>query len=406
MKRFAIVAAVLFATLGYVVGTSSTASAMDQNTLQNDVISFTMAGATSSVARIIDHGQENAAVAGTVQYGTATPVSLDTRYRTGSVTKTFVAATVLKLVSQGKLSLSDTVDRWVPGLINANGNDGKRITVKQLLQHTSGLPDYTETDAFFNTITSAQAFESVGKDKVYTSQDLINLAMTLPPVFAPGSGWSYSNTNYVVAGLIIKAATGNAWNVEVTNQILTPLGLSNTSIPSTAPMPAPFVHAYNLWTSKPQRVYTDVTEHNPTWADAAGQIVTTTVDELKFFSALLSGQVLPPAQLAEMKSVVPAGTGLEYGLGIARSTMCGKELWWHDGVVVGYSTFAGTTVDGSVSVAYDTSTTDVTGADKSFNQAVDAAGDTLVRHGFCGPNYKGTESISAASKPLRGKSLK
>ena len=201
----------------------SVLAAGNDRTLQQDTNTLQAAGPTSVVALTNDHGTVTKAVAGTAQLGTVTPVSVDTHYRTGSITKTFVATTILQLVGEGRLSLDDTVDHWLPGVITGNGNDGTRITVRQLLQHTSGLFDYTLDNTFLSTIATADGFYA-NRFTTYTPQQLISIALAHPPVAAPGTSWSYANTNYVVAGEIIKAVTGNNWRSEVTNRIITPLG--------------------------------------------------------------------------------------------------------------------------------------------------------------------------------------
>jgi D-alanyl-D-alanine carboxypeptidase len=368
--------------------------------LQQDVNQLQAAGPSSVVAQTNNRGTVTNAVAGTAQLGTNLPVSPNTHYRTGSVTKTFVSATILQLVGEGRLSLDDTVDRWLPGLITGNGNDGTKITVRQLLQHTSGLFEFVEDQRFLDTIITPQGFYAHRYDH-YTPQQLIEYALSHQPNFAPGTAWSYSNTNYLVAGLVIKAVTGNTWDIEVTNRIVKPLGLTGTSIPGDVPtLPAPFAHAYNLWSPG---VYSDTTEDNMTWADSAGAIITTTGDENKFFSALLSGKVLKAAQLKAMQTTVPISMKTGYGLGIAHSKLCNTDVWWHDGGTVGYGTFVATTPTGSLSLAFDVSTTDITDADPTFDGHVNGAQDALIRHAFCGTATTSTDSLSQESAVVHGR---
>lgn len=368
-------------------------------TLQSDADGMVTAGVTSIVAQINDHGKLTSVSSGTAERGTNSPVSTNSKYRTGSVTKTFVSATILQLVGEGKVSLDDTVDRWLPGLITGNGNDGTKITVRQLLQHTSGLFEYILDDRFLATILTPEGFYA-NRYHTYTPQDLISLALAHPPDFAPGTSWEYSNTNYIVAGLIIKAVTGNTWDVEVTNRITKPLGLKDTTIPGTvATMPTPSAHAYNIWSPG---VYSDTTEDNMTWADAAGAIITTTTDENKFFSALLSGNVLAPAQLTAMKTTIPISPKTGYGLGLAHTKLCNGDVWWHDGATIGYGTFVATTPDGARTFAFDVSTTDLTGSDARFDGAVNGAQDNMIRHVFCGTKAT-SDSMTAESNIMHGK---
>lgn len=378
----------------------------NSSTLQQDVNVLHGAGPSSVVAQSVVHGVVTNAVAGTAELGTSTPVSKDTHFRAGSVTKTFVAATLLQLVGEGRLSLDDTVDRWLPGVVSGNGNDGTKITVRQLLQHTSGLFNYTFDDRFVATIETAEGFYAHQYDQ-YTPRDLIDLALSHPPSFDPGTSWEYSNTNYVLAGQVIQKVTGNPWYVEVDNRIIKPLGLRDTSYPGgTDTLPKPFAHAYNIWTSSPSnRVYSDTTEHDMSWAGAAGALISTTADENKFFSALLSGKVLPPAQLAQMKTTVELDSNNSYGLGIVYSKLnCGgvDGVWWHNGSSVGGFTWVGTTPDGSVSLAYDYPTSSITGSDTAFVSATSGAEEPLVRHVFCGASATRSTNISDGLTAMYG----
>nr|BFE73691.1 hypothetical protein GCM10020092_069920 [Actinoplanes digitatis] len=159
------------------------------------------------------------------------PVPLDGHFRMGSNTKTFVSVVVLQLVGEGRLSLDDTVERWLPGLVTGNGNDGRRITVRNLLQHTSGLYNYTGD---ITALGSQEDYLAHRYDH-YEAEDLVALATKHEPGFAPGTSWDYSNTNYILAGMIIERATGRAWATEVRARILRPLGLSHTSEPGDRP---------------------------------------------------------------------------------------------------------------------------------------------------------------------------
>ena len=369
-------------------------------TLQSDVNAVQAAGATSVVARFNDHGTVTDAVAGTAQYGTNTPVDPGSHYRTGSITKSFVSTVILQLVGEGRMSLDDTVDHWLPGVVTGNGNNGAGITIRQLLQHTSGLFNYTSDSAFASTLSSASAF-AANKDHQYTPQDLLNIALAHPPVFGPGTAFQYSNTGYIVAGMVIQAVTGNNWATEVTNRIITPLGLANTSIPgSIETLPVPFSHGYNIWTAP---VYTDTTEDNMSWGDSAGAIITTTADETKFWSALMSGGLLPPAQLTQLKTTVTLSTKTGYGLGVARSTICHQDLWWHEGGTIGYETLVISTTDGGAALAYDLSTTAVASNSTTFTTATHSAEDGLVRDRFCAASS--SDSITAQESLVGGGSV-
>lgn len=310
------------------------------NTLQVDVDTNHRDGVVGVLAQIRDDHSVIRARAGESKLGSGVPVPFNASFRMGSNTKTFVAIVVLQLAAEERLSLDDTVERWLPGLVSGNGNDGSAITIRQLLQHTSGLPNYT-----------ADLFASFTADDYYRTrfehdspEQLVALALSHPPNFAPGTGWSYSNTNYILAGMIIRKVTGRDWPSEVRARITTPLHLTATFEPGDWPdLPNPHSHGYNLFEAGAPLV--DVTRYNHTWGGAAGSLITTPDDLTRFWLALQRGELLPPAQMAEMQTTVPA-TGLDaiipgvsYGLGILRvPTSCGGAYWAHFGDTFGLTT--------------------------------------------------------------------
>src|SRR3712207_3807180 len=187
------------------------------------------------------------------------------RFRVGSVTKTFVATVVLQLAGEGRLSLDDPVDRWLPGLVP----DGSGVTVRQLLNHTSGLYDYEDDQSVFTPYLEGDfAF-------AYTPQQLIAVSNAHPVNFPPGAGWSYSNTNYILAGLIIEAVTGASLESELQRRLFTPLRLRRTSYDAARTMKGRYAHGYYRLPSG-KRV--DVSGMNLSWAGAAGAIVSTMQD--------------------------------------------------------------------------------------------------------------------------------
>ncbi|XVU26392.1 serine hydrolase domain-containing protein [Actinoplanes sp. CA-054009] len=257
-------------------------------------------------------------------------------FRMGSNTKTFTAVVVLQLAAERRLSLDDTVERWLPGVVSGNGNDGRRITIRQLLQHTSGLFNYT------NDLDGLDSYEGYLAHRLdhYDLADLAALAMKHEPVFAPGTSWDYSNTNYILAGMVIEKATGRTWSAEVERRIIRPLGLRHTSYPGDrATLPTPHAKAYQQWT--PNGPLYDTTILNPTVAASAGGLITTPSDLARFWQALQQGRLLPPRQMAEMHRTVPAETwqdGTRYGLGIEFvPNRCGG-YWSHGGDVPGSHT--------------------------------------------------------------------
>ncbi len=359
-------------------------------------------------------GSSDRARAGVSVRGTALPVAYDSHFKTGSTTKTFVATVILQLEAEGKLSLDDTVAHWLPGVVQGNGYDGSQITVRQLLNHTSGIFDYTLDDTFFATISTPESFNA-NRFRSYTPQQLVSIALAHPPVFAPGTSWDYSNTNYIVAGMLIKAVTGHPWGSEVQKRIIQPLGLTETSSAGNASgLPLPFAMGYHIFTTEPaERAYTNTTLHNMSWAQSAGDIITTTRDENRFFRALMGGQLLSPTQLAKMKTIIPLGEGVGYGLGIIWTSLpCDvRGAWSHDGGVVGYATSNGVTDDGKRSVVVSLSTTtftDLDYAEQSGLLRIDAVNDALcagqpaTTAGRQPAQLRGVSVSPTAAKQLRG----
>lgn len=267
-----------------------------------------------------------------------------------------MATVVLQLVAEGRLSLDDTVEHWLPGVVSGNGNDGSRVTIRHLLQHTSGIANYDHTD------DTAADFERTRFSHV-RPEEMVAGAMQSPPDFPPADptdpepDWAYSNPNYLVAGLIVQRVTGRSWADEVDARIIRPLGLTGTYAPGDDPrLPRPHAHTYMRFPGSDS--WTDTTVRNMTWADAAGALVTTERDLDRFFTALLDGRLLPPEQLAEMRDTVPVGEdyevafpGLRYGLGLMQEPLtCGGHRWGHGGDLAGATVRDGVTDDGRRSV--------------------------------------------------------
>ncbi len=373
--------------------------------LQLDVDAIHAAGTAGVLAHVIKDGQSVKARAGEAKLDSGQPVPFDAQFRTGSNTKTIVAATVLQLVGEGKLKLEDSVEKWLPGEIQGNGYDGNKITIRQLLQHTSGVFDYTSDPEFSATLSTREDFMA-NRYHRYTPDDLIDIALSHPPTFEPGAGWSYSNTGYVIIGKVIKAVTGNSWDKEVKKRIIVPLGLTGTRAPGHDPTIAwPRMNGYHIFTTDDpttepvEREYTDTTQHDMSWGDAAGELITTTKDENRFITALLSGKVLKPAMLAEMKKTVEIVPGAGYGLGLLHQTVgtsCNAEFWGHTGGVVGYGTYVLASPDAKRSVVVALSTTTFTDAQYANDSGI--ATGQLLDHVFCGTGTNSTtEDLHGAS---------
>ncbi|MFE2727934.1 serine hydrolase domain-containing protein [Kitasatospora sp. NPDC059327] len=268
--------------------------------------------------------------AGVADLRTGAPVPDEARFRIGSVTKTFAATVVLQLVAEGKVGLDTPVERYLPGVVP----NGAAITVRRLLNHTSGLYNFTDDARFGTEGAAADRWLRVGRWTTYRPQDVVALATAHPPYSEPGA-WHYSNTNYVLLGMIVQRATGHTWADEVERRVIRPLGLHGTSMPDSSPfVPGPHAHGYLPRPGGP----VDVTLQNPSAFGPAGAGISTTADLARFNAALLGGRLLGPAELAEMKRQVAADNGGTYGLGLVRyPTACG-EFWGLSGGLPGYGT--------------------------------------------------------------------
>ncbi|TMZ52978.1 class A beta-lactamase-related serine hydrolase, partial [Klebsiella pneumoniae] len=196
-----------------------------------------------------------------------------------------------------RLSLDDTLDTWLPRVVDTGDHDGSAITVRQLLNHTSGLPEYMNDPRVLVSYTA-----NLNPHKRWRPQELVDIALDHAPTGAPGERPSYSNTNYQLAGMVIEAVTGNSPDLEVRERILTPLGLHDTDFPTDPEPQGDWLRGYFRVGGLPPR---DVTVSNVQATGAAGAMVSTLDDLARFERALLSGELFPEPQLAELKNIVP-----------------------------------------------------------------------------------------------------
>lgn len=273
---------------------------------------------------------------GTRMLGQNLPFGPDHKIRGGSLTKPFTSAITLQLVAEGKVGLDDSVETYLPGVVAGNGYDGTKITVRQLLNHTSGIADYVipfTLNPFVHLFT-------------HTKAEMVGWGLSAKPYFAPGTSHQYSGTNFLLAGMIIEKVTGRTYEQELDARIITPLGLTNTYIPTPGDKSLPPGHVRGYVGRGVLVDFTQVTE--PSVGQSSGGLVTTGADATKFFQALITGKVVPAAQLAEMLKVtgIP-GPGVDYALGLIRYPLpCGGEAYGHPGVWPGYQSVAAATTDG------------------------------------------------------------
>jgi D-alanyl-D-alanine carboxypeptidase len=320
---------------GTVVGSADAVERPGHDATEAVVDGFVRAGAPGAMVYAGDRRSMWTVEAGTAELGTQRPIRARDRVRAASNTKMFTASVVLQLVAEGKVGLDDPIEEYLPGLVAGNGYDGHAITVRQLLQHTSGMADYVG-----DILADPDA-----ADHPWAPADLVHIGLSHPPLFAPGTGWAYSNTGYIVLGMLVEAVTGKDIGTEMTRRVIEPLNLRDTSYPAAGDrqVPGPHVHGYHAF---PGRPVADVTELEPSIPGAAAALISTGPDLTRFVRALLAGRVVPPVLLAQMRTTVPA-QGPDYGLGIREIPLpCGGTAWGHAGDMPGFDSFTAATEDG------------------------------------------------------------
>ncbi|GAA2412706.1 serine hydrolase domain-containing protein [Nonomuraea africana] len=316
------------------VGLSPVAAAAEppKMSLQQQLEKSVTVGVAGMQVRVIRNGTTSFGAAGVSQLGTTQPVALDGRFRIGSITKMFVATRVLMLVGDSKLDLDAPAYRYLPNVLNPQ--DHGAITVRMLLGHTNGLATYLDLLPLFTG----------GPDEVrkarfthYTARELVDMALKRPADFAPGTKWAYSNTGYLLLGMLIENVTGEHWSKQVTKHILQPLRMKETFIPGDSTrIPGKHAHGYHQGL--------DITRLNPSFGGAAGEMISTTADLDIFQVALTSGKLISPRWLAEARK--PGAHNKSWGLGVVTlPTSCGITMYGHTGGIPGYQSFSFASAD-------------------------------------------------------------
>ncbi|MEV5540653.1 serine hydrolase domain-containing protein [Saccharopolyspora shandongensis] len=308
---------------------------------------------------------------------TGTPIADDARVRIGSNTKAFAATVVMQLVDEGRVDLGASVEHYLPGIVRGSGNDGNRVTIRDLLQHTSGLTDYVVAGGAKPEDVKPGQLQIAGSEEPlphFTPAELVKISTSLPPGPADKDVAAYSNTNYILLGMLIEEVTGRPAADEITTRIIDRLGLADTYFPrpEETGIRGPHSHGYHRVGGK----QVDVTDGDVSWAGTAGAMVSTGADLNRFFTALLRGDLVSADRLAEMKRTVPLNKNPDdgYGLGLVRvHNSCGKEIWGHGGGIPGFTTAGGVDTAGrSVTLTFNhVAMTKESG--EAVSQAIDAA---------------------------------
>ncbi|MDP9868572.1 MULTISPECIES: serine hydrolase domain-containing protein [Streptosporangium] len=341
-------------------------------------------GVPGIVADVKDGDRTWSATAGVADIQTGAPRLPGEHLHTGSSGKAFTAAVLLALEAEGRLSIDDAVNKWLPGVLNVNGYDGDKITIRHLLSNTSGLFSTGLAAEVAHRYATRSGFLQHRFDG-FTTEELLRVAVSQPPVGEPGERFEYSNGGFHLAGAIIEKVTGSSYAEEVERRVIQPLGLTHTRVRSAQDTgyPDPYPRAYsNLFfrdgvdpaTATPENWESlmedpglpslDVTEFNSSLAWSAGDVVSTTGDMIRFVNAMASGSLLPPAQHRQMWTTVSTEGSYwmphtRYGLGVfefdQRATG-GRALRGVGGSLWGSWFFAVGTPDGRHAVTVHTNT--------------------------------------------------
>jgi D-alanyl-D-alanine carboxypeptidase len=292
------------------------------------------------------------------------------RLRAASVAKSLVSSVVLQLVEEGALKLTDTLDTWLPGMLPAHG----AVTVELLLRQESGIFDFASDERYMAPYLQGDL------EYAWTPQTLVGLSAGHPPTFPPRARFEYSNTNYVLLGLIVERITGDPLATVVQKRITEPLGMKSSTMETTSALPSPFAHGYLVGMGDP----IDVTHISASSVFGCGNLVSTPLDMAVFYKSLVRGDVVAKDQLSSMFATDPAVPATKYGMGVFRFDHdkflpCG-DFVGHDGGIPGYDTVAYSSIDGrrQFALVVTSFTMDEKAGDeaahKAFGDLVDAIG--------------------------------
>jgi len=393
------------ATTAVPAGSTSPSTGFDPAELQSAMDGLHRAGMPGVFAEVRDAGRTWRGASGIADVTTGRPVRPDMWQRVGSITKTFTAAAIMQQVEQGRIQLDAPVGGYLPQLVT--GERGRKITVRMLLNHTSGIADYLPY-----AFPSLQGFpsrpdvstESLDDNRFrqFRPAELIEMGLAAPPVGEPGApAGVYSNTNYLLLGQLLEQVTGTTAEDYITRNVIERAGLRHTEFPTGPRIKGPHSRMYEAFYGliDPPR---DYSVYNMSWVGPAASLVSTMEDLNRFYGKLLDGTIVNQASLAEMQRTVPVraldGTTIDYGLGLHRVSIPGCGTFWgSDGSAWGAGTMSLTRADGKrqMSVAVNLmrwNKPDSSG--KPQHHPIDDALSTLYRQAMCGNG-----NVQAKSRP-------
>ncbi|MGY4968007.1 serine hydrolase domain-containing protein [Streptomyces nigrescens] len=348
-------------------GTTAHPGHLDHKALDEKLAAVHTAGMYGSYAAVREGRDAWRGAAGVADIATNRPVGPQMRQRVGSITKAFTSVAVLQQVGAGRIDLDDPIARYLPDLVP--GERGRQITVRMLLNHTSGIADYIP-GAFPSLLKGSTESIDANRHRHFDPEELVRFGLQAPPTGTPGEKWSYANTNYVIAGMLLQKVTGENPQEYITRNVIRKARLKHTYFPASERISGPHSKMYESFFGliTPAR---DYSTYDLSWAGTAGALVATMEDVNDFYRALLTGKLLAPAELRQMQTTVEAKDEkgdvlMHYGLGIAAiDTVCGR-FWGHTGSVWGAETVTYSTPDGKRQMTI--------GFNRAKYQQVDATG--------------------------------
>ncbi|WP_320780532.1 serine hydrolase domain-containing protein [Streptomyces sp. CRN 30] len=355
---------------------------LDHEALGKSLEAFHEAGMHGAYSAVRDGSARWRGAAGVADVDTGRPVRPDFEHRIGSVTKTFTSVAVLQQVQRGRVDLDAPIGRYLPGLVPGEG--GREVTVRMLLNHTSGLGDY-DLDAFPGLLVNPAKALDEARFRHREPEKLVRTGLAAEPEAERGS-FGYANTNYIIAGLLLRKVTGQDPEEYITREVIRKAGLRHTYFPRTPRLSGPHARMYESMYGliDPAR---DYSVYDMSWAGTAGGLVSTMQDLNDFYRQLLGGELLGPDELRAMRTTVPVPgsapggeAGVRYGLGILSQELSGRRYWGHDGIVWGAGTMALSSEDGSRQVALGYNMTKYERFDENGAWLPDPIGAARVNH--------------------------
>jgi D-alanyl-D-alanine carboxypeptidase len=327
---------------------------LDPTELKTAIDKVHHAGTPGVIAEVCDGEQVWRSAAGVADVSTGRPITSDMRHRVGSISKTFTAAAVLQQVENGQIGLDTPIGHYLPGL--APGERGGRITVRMLLNHTSGLAEYLpyaypSLKAFPSLAETTPASVEDNRFTRFHPTELIEMGVRAPATGTPGgTPGVYSNTNYQILCQLLERVTGATAEKCITQNVIERAELPDTELPTGPRVSGPHSQMYEAWFGMidPPR---DYSVYDMSWVGPAASLISTVADLNRFYGLLLAGEILNGSLLAQMQCTVPVisfeGKRIDYGLGLHKMEIAGEGTFWgHDGTVWGAGAISMTRADG------------------------------------------------------------